>query len=183
MRPGNLVGNNLESEEGFCILLLYENRQWEVHLTCCVCFYICECILLVDVSVSWWTGTGMWLTPVMDRGQSRAGEAERGSSSSLGGHELLNFRSRNISATGRKTRRGSVSLKRLWHAGCTVRHPHTQRLLLCPCVSSCSLLLYIYLSLLFYLSLIAHLSLSVLPSIHLPPALSVNWWLSIKSLR
>lgn len=76
--------------------------------------------------------------------------------------------------TSLKTRRRSVSLKWLWHIGCTVRQWHTQYLCLPPCVSSCSLLLYIYPSLLFYLSLIAHWSLYVLPSIHLLFSLSIS---------
>lgn len=50
-----------------------------------------------------------------------------------------------------------------------------------PCVSSCSLILYIYPSLLFYLSLIALLSLPVRPSIHLPPALSISRYPSSNS--
>lgn len=53
-------------------------------------------------------------------------EAEQGSS--LGGHELLNFGWRNISAAGRETGRMSASLTWLWHAGCTARRPHTQYL-------------------------------------------------------
>lgn len=59
-------------------------------------------------------------------GSPRAGEAEQGSS--LGGHELLNFGWRNISAAGRETGRMSASLTWLWHAGCTARRPHTQYL-------------------------------------------------------
>lgn len=87
-------------------------------------------------------------------------------------------RSRNVSATERMTRR-SVSLKWLWHAGCTVWRSHTQYLL-SPCVSSCSVLLYIYPSLLFYPSLIAHLFFC--PSFYPSSSCSLNSLLTILQL-
>lgn len=87
---------------------------------------------------------------------------------SLEGHELLNYGTRNINATGG----GPGGVVCPWNGFGTCSDVCT--LLLCLCVYHLAPYYFIFIHLLFYLSLIAHLSPSVLPSIHLSLAFSLH---------